>query len=87
MTQPKPKPQIPVQGSTGETEADKEENTRLPHERDEASDSGFVGTDRGTDPPQSEIPQAHEDVERGLVDTDRRGVPADVPPRRRNRAP
>lgn len=84
MTSPKTqaKPQVPVQGST---QPESSEEKRLPHERDEAPDSGFAGTDRHTDPSQSEIPQAHEDVERGLVDTDRRGIPSDVPSRRRNR--
>ncbi len=37
---------------------------RLPHERDESSDSQ-------TSPPRAVIQQAHDDLQRGLVDTDR----------------
>lgn len=85
------KSQVPVQGSTGTEDEINEENRnttlRQPHERDEAPDSGQHGTDRETDPLQEEIPQAHADIERGLVDTERRGVPSNVPSRRRNRAP
>lgn len=58
---------------------------RLPHERDE---SPLPGVDRNAEPagPTDVIEQAAEDVERGLVDTERRGIPSDVPgPRRRNR--
>lgn len=54
-------------------------NPRQPHERDE---SARASDDRmKQDPPPSErqISQAAEDVERGLVDTDRRGIPNDVP--------
>jgi len=38
---------------------------RLPHERDESADSQV------TEEPQAVIQQAHDDVKRGLVDTDR----------------
>jgi len=51
---------------------------RQPNERDEAPDGGTRGTDRATDLPQTDIPRAHDDVERGLRDTDR-GIPSDVP--------
>ena len=43
---------------------------RLPHERDESSDSQQNGV-------RSVIEQARRDVERGIVDTDR-GAPADM---------
>ena len=43
---------------------------RLPHEHDESSDSQ-------QSPPRPKMKQAHDDVERGLVDTDR-GPPADA---------
>lgn len=56
---------------------------RQPNERDTAPDSGVKGTDPATDQPQVDMPQAHEDVERGLVDTGR-GVPSDVPSSRTN---
>jgi hypothetical protein len=60
---------------------------RQPNERDEAPDGGSHGTDRRTDPDEKQIPRAHKDVERGLVDTERRGIPSNVPSRRRNRQP
>jgi hypothetical protein len=51
---------------------------RLPHERDEksgrdATQAPAPGTVR------NEIAQAQEDVERGVKDTERRGIPSDVP--------
>jgi len=52
---------------------------RQPNERDEAPDSGMRGTDRATDQPQTDIPRAYEDIERGLHDTERRGIPSNVP--------
>lgn len=39
---------------------------RLPHERDEAPDSQTIT-------PRKKIQQAHEDLQRGLVDTDMHG--------------
>jgi hypothetical protein len=36
-------------------------------------------------PPGGEIRQAHQDIEHGLSDTDRRGVPNDIPSSRDNR--
>jgi len=47
----------------------------LPHERDESSALG--GETPGKERPR--IRQAQLDVERGLVDTERRGVPSNVP--------
>jgi hypothetical protein len=41
---------------------------RLPHEHDESSDSQ-------KDEPDPVIEQAHKDIERGLVDTDRHATP------------
>ena len=57
---------------------------RLPHERDEASQPQ---TDERVAPrgPTEVIEQAARDVERGLVDTERRGTPSDLPAPRRPR--
>lgn len=44
---------------------DDEPAPRLPHEHDESSDSQVI------EEPRAVIQQAHEDVRRGLVDTDR----------------
>src|SRR5262245_49200904 len=58
---------------------------RLPHERDE---SPLPGVDRAREPAGSteRVEQAARDVARGLLDTERRGIPNDLPPPRR-RAP
>jgi hypothetical protein len=48
----------------------------LPHERDESAHP----TETKVDPKRRQrIGQAKQDVERGLKDTERRGVPSDVP--------
>ena len=57
---------------------------RLPHERDEAPQPPV---DRNVAPygPTDVIEQAARDVERGRVDTERRGTPSDLPQPRRTR--
>jgi hypothetical protein len=57
---------------------------RLPHERDETPQPAV---DESVAPhgPTEVIEQAARDVERGLVDTERRGTPSDVPGPRRPR--
>ena len=56
-------------------------NPKMPHERDESARS--TGDRLGETPVPSgrKINDAARDVERGRVDTDRRGVPNDVPGR------
>ncbi len=63
---PGPKAEAPLPG------------VRQPHERDESPDSQPTGSSP-TDPARRDIGQASEDIERGLVDTDRRGTPDDIP--------
>jgi hypothetical protein len=55
-------------------------NPKLPHERDESA----LAAKRHEKPARtgSDMTQASEDVERGLVDTDTRGIPNDVPGRK-----
>jgi hypothetical protein len=55
------------------------QNERLPHERDESA--GATGDRLKENPPPSDrqITRARKDVDAGRVDTDRRGVPSDVP--------
>jgi hypothetical protein len=55
---------------------------RLPHERDESARATGDRLRENPAPSDRQISQAGEDVERGLVDTDRRGVPNDVPNRK-----
>jgi hypothetical protein len=55
---------------------------RLPHERDESPRQADPA--RAPAGPTEKIEQAARDIERGLVDTERRGTPNDVPaPERR----
>jgi len=48
---------------------DKEDAPHLPHERDERS------FDKTRDKPHAVMKQAHDDIQEGQVDTDRRGMP------------
>lgn len=52
---------------------------RAPHERDEAPDPLDSSETTPVGGPRQVIEQAASDVSRGLVDTDRHGVPNDVP--------
>jgi len=58
----------PGQKSDTTVRRDQDSEPQLPHERDESS--------QRDDQPRPRIEQAHRDVSRGLVDTDR-GPPAD----------
>jgi len=68
MTAPKPRDELKDAGG-GKTKVEQggESAPRLPHERDQSSDSQ---ESQGGTPPEVGK-RAHEDVERGLVDTDR----------------
>ena len=57
-------------------------NPRLPHERDESARATGDRLQETPTPSGREISQAGEDVKRGLVDTDRRGIPDDLPNRK-----
>lgn len=59
----------PVQTTTDDPTDVPQSAPRLPHERDESSDSQLTE-------PRGKMKQAHQDLARGLVDTDR-GTPAD----------
>ena len=50
-----------------------------PHERDESASPSADRLKQERPPSDHQISQAAEDVESGRVDTDRRGVPSDVP--------
>jgi hypothetical protein len=54
-------------------------NERLPHERDESAGATGDRLKENPVPSDRQISQANEDVEQGQVDTDRRGVPSEVP--------
>jgi hypothetical protein len=59
---------------------------KMPHERDESARATGNRLDESLPPTGQKIDQAHEDIEEGRADTDRRGVPDDVPSSRDNRA-
>jgi hypothetical protein len=57
--------------------------SKMPHERDESARSTGNRMNQKVPPSERQISQAHDDVESGQVDTDRRGVPDDVSTRKR----
>jgi hypothetical protein len=61
-------------------------NERMPHERDESAKATGNRLDQPAPPSEAEISQAHDDAESDQVDTDRRGVPNDVPGSKANRS-
>ena len=73
-----------LQGST-RTDSTPRKVEKMPHERDESAADTGNRLDEARPPTAREIKQAHDDIERGLEDTDRRGVPDDVPGSRENR--
>lgn len=56
-------------GSASRHAGEDDDTPHLPHERDEGS---FEQTDNK---PDSKMKQAHDDIEEGQMDTDRRGIP------------
>ena len=56
---------------------------RMPHERDESATATGNRMDEEVPPSSRVITDAHKNVEEGQVDTDRRGIPNDVPSTRR----
>jgi hypothetical protein len=57
-------------------------NDRLPHERDESARATGDRLRERPAPSEKQISRAEEDVESGRVDTDRRGIPNDLPKRK-----
>jgi hypothetical protein len=58
---------------------------KMPHERDESAHNSGDRLKEDPIPSGREISQALDDVEAGRVDTERRGIPDDVPSSKRNR--
>lgn len=52
----------------------------LPHDRDETTGSASTASATVHQESRDTVKQAAEDIERGLKDTERRGIPSDVPP-------
>ena len=74
MAQPRKKPDDLQDAGGGKTKIEQggESSPRLPHERDQSSDSQQTRDGKPTERGR----RAHDDVERGLVDTDQ-GLRAD----------
>lgn len=68
---PKPEP--------GEGRAPPEEQTLLPHERDQTTTLSGTSQENENEMSRDVIVQAGKDVQRGLEDTERRGIPSNVP--------
>ena len=55
-----------------------EEETLMPHERDQTTKPAGTSQPNENEMSRAVIGQAAEDTERGLKDTDRRGIPSDI---------
>ena len=74
------------QGAPERREPPEKRNPKMPHERDESAQATRTNADDTMRPPaDDQIVHAFDDVESGQVNTDRRGIPADVPRSTRNR--
>ena len=56
---------------------------RLPHERDESATATGNRMDEAPPPSSRRISEARKNAEEGQLDTDRRGIPNDIPSKRR----
>ena len=68
-----------LQGTPDRRDVRDKPDPKMPHERDESARSSGERSSESRPPPDQQIVQAHDDVERGLIDTDRRGTPDDIP--------
>lgn len=68
-----------LQGAHAERTSLNRRNDKTPSEHDESAQT--TPSKRKEDAPESDrqINQAHEDISKRLIDTDRRGIPDDVP--------
>ena len=68
-----------VQGRPEPGRPPERRNERLPHERDESARATGQRQNENPTPSDRQISQAGEDVEAGRLDTERRGIPNDIP--------
>lgn len=68
-----------IHGTQDPKMAPNRRNEKLPHERDESARPADDRMNESAPPSDRQISQAQQDVASGQVDTDRRGVPSDVP--------
>lgn len=71
-----------TQGAPGKDNPPNRRQSRMPHERDESAAATGDRLNENPVPSDRQISDAREDVESGRVDTDRRGIPNDVPTRK-----
>jgi hypothetical protein len=74
-----------LQGEPRRGPATSTRNPKMPHERDESAQGMGNRLNETLPPSQREVSQAHDDIDRGLVDTERRGIPNDLPGKVRRR--
>jgi hypothetical protein len=74
-----------LHGAQDRRRAPNQPNAKMPHERDESARSTGNRLDESRPPSDRQIGHAHEDAEAGRVDTDRRGMPNDLPRSGHNR--
>jgi hypothetical protein len=67
-----------LQGAHDRRHAPNQPDAKMPHERDESARATGNRLDGSRPPSERQIGHAHDDVEEGRVDTDRRGVPNDL---------
>lgn len=72
-----------VQGADIEPAGLNRRNEKTPNERDESAQTTPSTRKEDVRISDEKITQAHEDITKGLLDTDRRGVPDDIPRGRR----
>jgi hypothetical protein len=68
-----------IHGTQDPKTAPNRRNEKMPHERDESARPKDNRLNEQVPPSRRQISDAAADVEEGQVDTDRRGVPSDVP--------
>ena len=68
-----------LQGAQDRRHTPNEPTAKMPHERDESARATGNRLDGQRPPSERQIGHAHDDVDAGRVDTDRRGVPNDLP--------
>ena len=72
-----------VQGAHTERAELNRRNEKTPNERDESAQTTPSTRKEDARKSDEKMTQAHKDISRGLLDTDRRGVPDDIPRGRR----
>ena len=68
-----------TQGGSGDVPPPNERYSRMPHERDESAAATGNRLKENPIPSDERISDAHDDIEAGRQDTDRTGIPNNIP--------